>query len=95
METHSQMHATVEGHVQGVGFRQFVYMTAVNLKLTGWVRNTYDGDVEVLVEGSPAVLDEFLSALHKGPRMAYVTNVRFDYSPASGEFLDFRVHSTA
>jgi acylphosphatase len=94
MDTRSQLHATVEGHVQGVGFRQFVYQTAVGLDLTGWVRNTYDGDVEVLAEGSPAVLDMLLSALHKGPRMAYVTQVHFDFQPATGEFVDFRVRST-
>jgi acylphosphatase len=94
METLSQLHATVEGHVQGVGFRQFVYQTAVSMDLTGWVRNTYDGDVEVLVEGTPEVLDVFLSALRKGPRMAFVSNIKYDYLPASGEFADFRVRST-
>ena len=95
MENLSQLHATVEGHVQGVGFRQFVYATALSLDLSGWVRNTYEGNVEVLAEGSPAVLDDFLSALRKGPRMAYVTNVIYDYLPASGQFADFRVVSTA
>ena len=95
MDTQSQLHAKVEGHVQGVGFRQFVFQTATSLNLTGWVRNTYAGDVEVLAEGSAAVLDSFLSALQKGPRMAYVTNVHYDYQPATGEFADFRVRSTA
>lgn len=80
--------------MQGVGFRQFVFTTAVKLNLCGWVRNTYDGDVEVVAEGSPDVLDEFLTALRKGPRMAFVTNVYYDYLPASGEFSDFRVRST-
>ena len=95
MDASSQLKARVEGHVQGVGFRQFVYSTALTLKLRGWVRNTFDGDVEVVAEGSPAVLEEFLDALRKGPRMAYVTQVHYEYGPASGEFADFRVTSTA
>jgi acylphosphatase len=94
MESLSQLHATVEGHVQGVGFRQFVYQTAVSMDLKGWVRNTYEGNVEVLAEASPTVLDEFLTALRKGPRMAFVTKVVYDYAPAGGEFADFRVRST-
>jgi acylphosphatase len=94
METQSQLHARVEGHVQGVGFRQFVFQTAVSMDLNGWVRNTFDGDVEVLVEGSPSVLDLFLDALRKGPRMAFVTQVHYDYLPATGEYSDFHVRST-
>ncbi|HBA91041.1 MAG TPA: acylphosphatase, partial [Anaerolineaceae bacterium] len=35
-----RLHATIQGHVQGVGFRVFVQQYAANLKLTGWVRNT-------------------------------------------------------
>lgn len=89
-----RVHIKVEGHVQGVGFRQFVFKTAVNLDLTGWVRNTFEGDVEVVAEGEPAVLDNLISALHKGPRMAYVTNVKFAFQPANGEFPDFRVRAT-
>jgi acylphosphatase len=95
MEDFSRLHAIVEGTVQGVGFRQFVVMTAVELDLNGWVRNTHDGDVEVVVEGKPTILDMMLSALHKGPRHAYVTNVRFDYQPATGEFGSFSVRATA
>jgi acylphosphatase len=94
MQTQSQLHATVEGHVQGVGFRQFVFQTAINLDLTGWVRNTYEGNVEVMAEGSPDILDTFLDALRKGPRMAFVSQVRYDFNPATGAFADFRVVST-
>jgi acylphosphatase len=95
MEDFSRLHVIVEGTVQGVGFRQFVVMNAFELDLNGWVRNTYDGNVEVVVEGRPAILDMMLSALHKGPRHAYVTNVRFDFQPATGEFDTFSVHATA
>lgn len=52
----------VGGQVQGVGFRPFVYRLAVDLGLTGWVRNTA-GRVEILIQGEPDRLGEFTSRL--------------------------------
>jgi acylphosphatase len=95
MEEKTRLLAKIEGHVQGVGFRQFVFQTAISLDLSGWVRNTYEGDVEVVAEGRQEILEILFSALHKGPRMAYVTKVSTEYQPATGEFEDFRVRSTA
>jgi acylphosphatase len=46
------LHFLVRGRVQGVGFRWFVHREASELELKGWVRNTEDGDVEVVVAGS-------------------------------------------
>ena len=43
----ARLHATVEGRVQGVSFRYFVTEQAQRLGLKGWVRNRYNGDVEV------------------------------------------------
>jgi hydrogenase maturation protein HypF len=48
----------VEGIVQGVGFRPFVYRLARELELDGIVRNAA-GRVEIEVSGSPSALDEF------------------------------------
>ena len=47
-----RLHATVEGFVQGVGFRHFVMRSAGGLGLTGWTRNRYDGAVEVIAGAS-------------------------------------------
>jgi len=95
MTEKARLHATIEGHVQGVGFRMFVFTTAHELGLTGWVRNRWDGDVEVLAEGERAVLESLLSALYKGPRSAYVTKIIPEWLPATGEFNDFYTRSTA
>lgn len=94
MEEKARLHAMVEGSVQGVGFRQFVLMTAINLDLTGWVRNTFEGSVEVVAEGRQDILDTLLFALRQGPRHAYVTHVNSQYLPATGEFEGFNVRST-
>jgi len=89
-----RLHVTIEGHVQGVGFRYFVLDQASGLELTGWVRNTWDGKVEVIAEGDQARLERLLSALNRGPRGADVTRVNTHWLPASGEFSGFRVKQT-
>jgi acylphosphatase len=90
----SRLHAVIEGHVQGVGFRYFVLDRAQALNLTGWARNTFDGQVEVLAEGPRPTLEILVENLHKGPRSAYVTDVRQEWSEATGEFKGFNVRST-
>lgn len=90
----ARLHALVEGHVQGVGFRYFVLNRAQELNLTGWVRNTAEGDVEVVAEGEREVLDVLLEALHQGPRSSYVTRVRENWEPHLGEFRIFDVRSS-
>lgn len=89
-----RLHALVEGHVQGVGFRYFVLSRAQQLHLTGWVRNTFDGNVEVLAEGEKTDLDELLDALRAGPRSSFVSKVNEKWEPALGEFRLFDVRST-
>jgi acylphosphatase len=61
--------------VQGVGFRWFVQREASELDLRGWVRNTEEGEVEVLAAGLAGNLDELRSSLRRGPRGARVDNV--------------------
>jgi acylphosphatase len=92
---HARLHAFIDGSVQGVGFRMFVADHAQALGLTGWVRNTYDGRVEVLVEGTGPVLAQLLDKLRIGPRSAFVTEVQSDWEPASGEFKSFVVRPTS
>jgi len=89
-----RLHAIVEGRVQGVGFRAFVIDVADILGVTGWVRNRWDETVEVVAEGEPAVLQKLLEALQRGPRMSFVSAVKTDWLPATGEFGDFRVRQS-
>jgi acylphosphatase len=87
----ARLHAIIEGRVQGVGFRMFVVDNAALLGVTGWVRNRYVGDVEVVAEGDRQTLGKLLNYLHVGPRAARVTNVEADWQSASGEFSRFTV----
>ncbi len=87
----AQLHAIVDGRVQGVGFRYFVKNAAEELGLTGWVRNKMDGRVEVLAEGPRADLEMLLDALRHGPRSSYVSEVKIDWNPASLIYQRFSV----
>ena len=68
-------HYLVKGRVQGVGFRWFVQREAAELGLRGWVRNTDDGNVEIIAAGEPDVLAELKTELHKGSRGSRVDAV--------------------
>ena len=69
------IHFLIQGRVQGVGFRWFVQREASELDLRGWVRNTEEGDVEVVAAGKAAALDELRSSLKRGPRGSRVDRV--------------------
>jgi acylphosphatase len=91
---HERLYAVVEGNVQGVGFRYFVQEKASSLFLTGWVRNRWDGTVEVTAEGERRDLENLLRALQRGPRPYTSTNVKAAWQAASGEFFSFQIRST-
>lgn len=94
-EPMARLHATVSGRVQGVSFRYYVLEQAGKLDLFGWVRNRWNGSVEVIAEGSRQNLESFLNFLRSGPPMASVTDVDFEYFPYTGDFADFQVTKTA
>ncbi len=80
-----RLRARVEGVVQGVGFRPFVYKLATELELGGWVRNDSRG-VLLEVEGSPEALERFLERLAgEAPPLAAVESIRTEDADPDGE----------
>jgi acylphosphatase len=90
----ARLHLLVTGHVQGVGFRNFVQVRAAQLDLSGWVRNRWDGTVEAEAEGPRPALEQFLGMVRQGPRHAHVADLDFQWLPATGESGSFRVRAT-
>jgi len=83
----------VQGAVQGVGFRPFIYRLAQEYNLTGWVRNT-SGSVEIEVEGDEESLDNFLSNLEaKAPPMARIEKVEATFYPLKG-YTQFQIEES-
>lgn len=80
----------IQGVVQGVGFRPFVYNLALNLKLTGWVRNTSAG-VDIEIEGDPQTLDSFITALREqAPPLSRIDEFEVTERPTDG-FTEFKI----
>ena len=79
---------SIEGSVQGVGYRAWTERVAAGLDLSGWVRNRRDGTVEALFSGPAEEVAEMLARCRDGPRAAHVTAVRIieEGGPAPGGF---------
>jgi acylphosphatase len=69
------IHYTVSGWVQGVWYRSETQQEAKKLKLTGWVKNVENGNVEVLVCGEQQQITRFEKWLRQGPKLARVKSV--------------------
>ncbi|MBP3250421.1 MAG: acylphosphatase [Ruminococcus sp.] len=59
-------HIIFYGAVQGVGFRYRAYHAANSLGVTGWVKNLWDGSVEMEAEGSEEAIDRMIMAVERG-----------------------------
>ncbi|SHJ72682.1 acylphosphatase [Dethiosulfatibacter aminovorans DSM 17477] len=84
-------HMIVKGRVQGVGFRYFTTQWAERFHITGWVRNLYDGSVEIEAEGKMEDLDDFMKKIKEGPRFGYVETMDVVEMDAVGNEKSFRV----
>ena len=80
----------INGIVQGVGFRPFVFGLAERYGLAGWVRNTSAG-VDIEVDGVPGVLAQFVAALTaEAPPLAQIDDLTAEDIPANG-FVGFEI----
>ena len=86
-----RMSARISGRVQGVGFRAFALHQARELGVAGWVKNTPNGDVRIVAEGTRSQLVEFEQSLHEGPPSAHVIEIDVVWEQASAEFDMFQI----
>jgi acylphosphatase len=81
----------ISGRVQGVGFRYFTVSQADNYGIKGYVKNTYEGKVEIMCQGEVEELDSFISAVKKGPSFSVVTDVRIEEIPEERIYNTFEI----
>jgi acylphosphatase len=79
-----------EGRVQGVGFRYNTVAIARRYNVSGFVRNCPDGRVEIVAEGSPRELDDFLREV-RDHFFNNIRNERRDVQDATGEYTGFDI----
>jgi len=84
-------HIIVRGFVQGVGFRWFVEREANQLGLNGYVKNLFNGDVEVKVEGERGLIEDLIKQLKVGNRSSHVTDVKVSWLENEDKYSNFRI----
>lgn len=84
------VHLLIKGKVQGVFYRATAKDVAKELGLTGWVKNTKEGNVEALASGSNEQLQQFINWCRRGPAKAIVTNVEISFLEEQ-PFNDFKI----
>ena len=81
----------IYGWVQGVYFRAYTRDEANSLRLTGWVRNRRDGNVEAYFEGDKEKADQMIDWCHRGSPSSQVERVEIAYGQYSGGFDSFQI----
>ncbi len=69
------IHLLIKGKVQGVFYRATAKKVAEQLEINGWIKNTKEGNVEVIATGNEEALNEFINWCKQGPKDAKVTDV--------------------
>ena len=74
-----------------MGFRYFAKREAAQLGLSGYVKNRYDGRVEIFVQGDKEIVDHFLKILEHGPRFGRVDAIASEESEFRDEYTTFNI----
>jgi acylphosphatase len=90
-EDNKRAEIIVQGFVQGVGFRYFVYRNAKALGLKGYTENLFTGEVLTVVEGSRAIIEELSNKIKLGPSHSSVRKHNIFWYEFKNEFKDFEI----
>lgn len=89
--TSRRMQVVFSGRVQGVGFRYTACRVAESFKVTGYVRNLPEGDVEIVAEGAEQELLDFLNAIRGGLLGRCIVGEDIRWNPATGQYERFGI----
>jgi len=79
-----RIHIWVKGRVQAVGFRAHVEYYALQIGVSGWVRNVGWDTVEAVAEGTRDQVDRFIEMVKTGPPASRVDEARVEEETVSG-----------
>lgn len=86
-----RVHLLISGRVQGVAFRYYAQDIAQSSGVKGWVRNCWDGKVEIVAEGEEEKVKKLISWCYQGPGSAIVEKVGIEWEKYIGEFNSFGI----
>jgi acylphosphatase len=84
-------HIIISGKVQGVFFRKYAKQKADELKLTGWVKNTEEGNVELFAQGNENKIEALIQWCHQGSPKAEVESVEVKQANADADLKQFLI----
>ena len=91
METLIQLHLIISGKVQEVFYRTSAKDKADEFELKGWVKNSDNGKVEILVQGDESKIKKFITWCKKGPKNADVMDVEIIEEQGFEDFRNFSI----
>ena len=86
-----QLHLIVSGKVQGVGFRYFSQMKAVQYGVTGWAKNLSNDSVEIVALGTRDQLEPFIEDLRIGNPFSIIDNIEITENEKTEDFRSFTI----
>jgi acylphosphatase len=86
-----QLHIIVSGKVQGVGYRYFSQMKAVQYGVTGWAKSLSDGSVEIVAIGTTDQLEPFIEDLRVGNPFSTIDDIKITESEKTEDFHSFTI----
>lgn len=86
-----QLQIVVTGKVQGVGYRYFAQMKAVQFGITGWVKNRSDGAVEMVTTGTKENLDLFIEEVRRGNPFSTVDQIEIREISTGEKYQSFTI----
>ncbi|MFX0169326.1 MAG: carbamoyltransferase HypF [Candidatus Hodarchaeota archaeon] len=88
-----QAEIRIVGVVQGIGFRPFIYAQAIDHELVGYVLNTGNSAVLVVVEGKKNNIIDFIESIEKNkPHLSMIDSIQTIWRKPSEQFTDFQIH---
>jgi hydrogenase maturation protein HypF len=85
----------VTGVVQGVGFRPFVFRLAKNSHLVGYVLNSGNAGVRIVLEGDRGHIERLIDqVMKKAPSVSRIDTINVEWTDATGEFTDFLIEKS-
>jgi acylphosphatase len=86
-----QLQIIVSGEVQGVGYRYYTQMKAIQFGITGWVRNLHEGGVEILASGEKPDLNLFIEEIRRGNPFSTVNHIEIHETEKTEIYKSFAI----
>lgn len=86
-----QLQIIVSGDVQGVGYRYYTQMKAIQFGITGWVKNLQEGGVEILASGENDNLERFIDEVRRGNPFSTVDHIEVIETEKTETYRSFAI----